>query len=77
MAVGDSYNDIAMLQAADVGALFHPPANVVAEFPEFPAFDSYADLGGRGGAVPAGRAGGCIVSGRNMPPVRDSKGDAA
>ena len=44
MAVGDSYNDIAMLQAADVGVLFHPPANVKAEYPQFQAFDSYAGL---------------------------------
>jgi phosphoserine/homoserine phosphotransferase len=43
-AAGDSYNDTAMLGAADHGFLFHAPANVIAEFPHFPAFDSYDDL---------------------------------
>jgi phosphoserine/homoserine phosphotransferase len=37
LAFGDSYNDISMLQAADVGILFCPPDNVLADFPEFPA----------------------------------------
>jgi phosphoserine/homoserine phosphotransferase len=37
LAFGDSYNDIAMLKAADQGILFCPPAHVAAEFPEFPA----------------------------------------
>jgi phosphoserine/homoserine phosphotransferase len=36
VAVGDSYNDTGMLGAADHGILFCPPANVVAEFPQFP-----------------------------------------
>lgn len=44
MAVGDSYNDIGMLQAADQGALFHPPANVVADYPQFVVTHSYAEL---------------------------------
>ena len=44
VAAGDSYNDISMLDAADAGFLFHAPANVVAEFPRFPALDEYADL---------------------------------
>ena len=36
LAFGDSYNDIAMLKAADVGILFCPPDNVIADYPEFP-----------------------------------------
>jgi phosphoserine/homoserine phosphotransferase len=44
IAAGDSYNDTSMLVAADAGILFHAPANVIAEFPQFPALDSYADL---------------------------------
>jgi phosphoserine/homoserine phosphotransferase len=44
MAVGDSYNDIGMLQAADQGVLFRPPANVVADYPAFPVTHTYADL---------------------------------
>ena len=44
IAAGDSYNDTTMLSAADHGYLFHAPANVVAEFAQFPAFDAYDDL---------------------------------
>jgi phosphoserine/homoserine phosphotransferase len=44
IAAGDSYNDTAMLGAADSGYLFHAPTNVIAEFPQFPALDSYGDL---------------------------------
>jgi phosphoserine / homoserine phosphotransferase len=44
VAAGDSYNDTAMLAAANAGFLFHAPANVRAEFPQFPAVDSYHDL---------------------------------
>jgi phosphoserine/homoserine phosphotransferase len=44
VAAGDSYNDVAMLQEADAGVLFRSPANVRAEFPQFPAVDAYDDL---------------------------------
>ena len=44
IAAGDSYNDTTMLAAADAGFLFHAPANVIAEFPQFPAFDDYDEL---------------------------------
>jgi phosphoserine/homoserine phosphotransferase len=44
VAAGDSYNDTSMLGAADAGYLFHAPANVIAEFPQFPALDNYDDL---------------------------------
>lgn len=44
IAAGDSYNDTTMLGAADAGFLFHAPDNVIEEFPQFPAFDSYDDL---------------------------------
>jgi phosphoserine / homoserine phosphotransferase len=44
IAAGDSYNDTAMLAAAHAGFLFHAPANVRAEFPQFPALDTYDDL---------------------------------
>ena len=43
-AVGDSYNDIGMLEEADFGILFRAPANVLAEFPQFPAAREYAEL---------------------------------
>lgn len=44
IAAGDSYNDTAMLGAAEHGFLFHAPDNVKREFPHFPAIDSYGDL---------------------------------
>lgn len=44
VAAGDSYNDTAMLGAAHAGFLFHAPANVLTEFPQFPALDSFDDL---------------------------------
>jgi phosphoserine/homoserine phosphotransferase len=44
VAAGDSYNDTAMLAAAHAGFLFHAPANVRAEFPQFPALDEYHAL---------------------------------
>jgi phosphoserine/homoserine phosphotransferase len=44
IAAGDSYNDTTMLAAADAGFLFHAPANVIAEFPQFRAVDEYDEL---------------------------------
>ncbi len=44
IAMGDSYNDIAMLKAADKGILFRPPENVIREFPEFPVTHDYDNL---------------------------------
>lgn len=44
LAAGDSYNDTNMLSEADAGFLFHAPANVIADFPQFPAVDTYEDL---------------------------------
>jgi phosphoserine/homoserine phosphotransferase len=44
VAAGDSYNDTAMLLAADTGFLFHAPDNVKAEFPQLPAVDDYDAL---------------------------------
>ena len=44
VAIGDSYNDTAMLAAADCGILFRPPANIVAEFPQFPVVREYSEL---------------------------------
>lgn len=43
-AAGDSYNDTAMLAAADAGILFRPPQNVVDEFPQFPVARDYDAL---------------------------------
>jgi phosphoserine/homoserine phosphotransferase len=44
IAMGDSYNDISMLQAADHGVLFHPPENVIAEFPDLPVTNGYDEI---------------------------------
>jgi phosphoserine / homoserine phosphotransferase len=44
IAIGDSYNDIAMLRKADHGILFNPPQNVIDEHGDLPIFNSYDDL---------------------------------
>ncbi len=44
VAAGDSYNDSLMLGAADAGFWFHAPASIQAQFPQFPATETYADL---------------------------------
>lgn len=44
IAAGDSYNDTAMLIEAHAGILFHPPQNVIDEFPQFPVAMNYAAL---------------------------------
>ena len=54
IAAGDSYNDTTMLAEADAGILFCPPANVVAEFPQFPVTRNYDEL--RRAVVSASRA---------------------
>ncbi len=42
-AMGDSYNDVTMIAKADVGMLFDPPANVVADYPNFPVARTYGE----------------------------------
>jgi phosphoserine / homoserine phosphotransferase len=44
IAAGDSFNDTAMLAEANVGILFRAPDNVKAQFPQFPAVESYSEL---------------------------------
>lgn len=44
IAMGDSYNDISMLMAAEHGFLFRPPPNVVTEYPRFPVAMDYAAI---------------------------------
>jgi phosphoserine/homoserine phosphotransferase len=44
IAAGDSYNDTGMLGAADAGFFIHPPASIVAQFPQFPVNADYAEL---------------------------------
>ena len=44
IAAGDSYNDTALLGEAHAGILFHPPENVIREFPQYPVAMNYAEL---------------------------------
>jgi phosphoserine/homoserine phosphotransferase len=44
IAVGDSYNDTSMLAEADRGILFRAPDQVIAEFPDFPVTNNFAEL---------------------------------
>jgi phosphoserine/homoserine phosphotransferase len=55
IAAGDSYNDTTMLGEAHAGILFCPPANVIADFPQYPVTKSYAEL--RAEIVKVSRAG--------------------
>ncbi|MDR1823894.1 MAG: bifunctional phosphoserine phosphatase/homoserine phosphotransferase ThrH [Bifidobacteriaceae bacterium] len=43
-AAGDSYNDTAMLLAANAGVLFRPPQRVIDEFPQLPVATEFTDL---------------------------------
>jgi phosphoserine/homoserine phosphotransferase len=47
IAIGDSYNDITMLKAAESAILFCPPENVKQEYGEFPTAFTYDDLRNR------------------------------
>jgi phosphoserine / homoserine phosphotransferase len=44
IAIGDSYNDITMLKAAEKAILFRPPDNVKAEFSQFPVTTNYREM---------------------------------
>ena len=44
IAIGDSYNDITMLQEADHAILYRPPDNVLKEYNEFPVAFNYEEL---------------------------------
>ncbi len=44
IAIGDSYNDITMLKAAEKAILFRPPENVKEEYTEFPVAFGYDEL---------------------------------
>jgi phosphoserine/homoserine phosphotransferase len=44
IGVGDSYNDISMLTAADHGILYRPPDNVRQEYPAFPVATDFGRL---------------------------------
>jgi phosphoserine / homoserine phosphotransferase len=44
IAAGDSFNDVAMLQEADTGFLFHSPDSIQKQFPQFQALEEYSEL---------------------------------
>lgn len=44
IASGDSYNDLAMIQASKAGFLFRSTDKIKADYPELPAFEEYDDL---------------------------------
>ena len=44
IAVGDSYNDLGMIQASRAGFLFRSTAQIQRDHPELPAYEKYEDL---------------------------------
>jgi phosphoserine/homoserine phosphotransferase len=44
IASGDSYNDLAMIQASKAGFLFRSTDKIKADYPELPAFEEFDDL---------------------------------
>ena len=44
IAAGDSYNDLAMIQASKAGFLFRTTDKIKADFPNLPAFEEFDDL---------------------------------
>ncbi|WP_297870358.1 bifunctional phosphoserine phosphatase/homoserine phosphotransferase ThrH [uncultured Oscillibacter sp.] len=44
IAAGDSYNDLAMIQASKAGFLFKSTQQIKKDYPELPAFEEFGDL---------------------------------
>ena len=44
IASGDSFNDLAMIQASKAGFLFRTTDQIRKDYPQFPAFEEYDDL---------------------------------
>ena len=44
IATGDSFNDLAMIQASKAGFLFRSTEQIKADYPDLPAYEEYADL---------------------------------
>ncbi|MBD5083808.1 MAG: bifunctional phosphoserine phosphatase/homoserine phosphotransferase ThrH [Clostridiales bacterium] len=44
IAAGDSFNDLAMIQASKAGFLFKSTEAIKADYPELPAFEEFPDL---------------------------------
>lgn len=44
VGIGDSYNDMGMIEQADKGIFFCPPDNVVSDYPQYPVTRNYDEL---------------------------------
>ena len=44
IASGDSFNDLAMIQASKAGFLFRSTDKIKKDYPELPAYESYSEL---------------------------------
>ena len=44
IASGDSFNDLAMIEASKAGFLFRTTEQIKNDYPQFPAFETYEDL---------------------------------
>ncbi len=44
IASGDSFNDLAMIKASKAGFLFRTTEQIKKDYPQFPAYETYADL---------------------------------
>lgn len=44
LSMGDSYNDLSMLEEADSGIFFKPTKKIAEEFPQYPVMENYEEL---------------------------------
>ena len=44
ISAGDSHNDLGMLQASKAGFLFKSTEQIIKEYPQFPAYETYEGL---------------------------------
>lgn len=44
IAAGDSHNDLGMIQASKAGFLFKSTEQIIKDYPQFPAYESYEEL---------------------------------
>lgn len=44
IAAGDSHNDIGMIQASKAGFLFKSTEQIIKDYPQFPAYETYEEL---------------------------------
>lgn len=47
IAAGDSFNDLAMIQNADLGILYNPPQLITTQYPDLPVTENYDQLLGK------------------------------